>query len=129
MNFLDYLYNKYYYFQVKVGNADIAPFSALVFLFFIFSLYILGLFFYTGVIIGKDNFLVQKMEYIFCSIEFSLFFCFIIRFFTLKKSSNIIKNKEFIHTSHWPAIIFSVFGFLFLFFAMYLGLLQNRGEI
>lgn len=32
MRFLEYLFFKYYYFQVKVGNADIAEYTAIIFI-------------------------------------------------------------------------------------------------
>lgn len=35
MRLLKYLFFKYYHFQVKVGNEDIAPYSAIMFLCFI----------------------------------------------------------------------------------------------
>ncbi len=36
MRFLEYLFFKYYYFQVKVGNGDVAPFSTVLFMGFVF---------------------------------------------------------------------------------------------
>ena len=35
MRLLKYLFFKYYYFQVRVGNEDIAPYSAILFISFI----------------------------------------------------------------------------------------------
>ena len=43
MNFLTYLYYKYYRFQVRVGNGDIALFTSFVFMEFLALLYYWGI--------------------------------------------------------------------------------------
>src|SRR5690554_1910941 len=45
MKFLEYLYFKYYSFQVRVGNRDVAPFSSMLIIAFTFMLYYFSIFF------------------------------------------------------------------------------------
>ena len=46
MKFLEYLYCKYYRFQVRVGNADIAPFSSMMLIVFTLMVYYYGALFF-----------------------------------------------------------------------------------
>lgn len=50
MNFIKFLYYKYYKFQVRVGNEDIAPFSAVLIIAFTLMLYYFDLYFLFSVI-------------------------------------------------------------------------------
>ena len=70
MKFLEYLYFKYYCFQVKVGNKDVAPFIAMLIIVFIILIYYLSAFFFTITIFHKFH--------LFFNIKFFKLFTFVL---------------------------------------------------
>lgn len=127
MKFLEYLYCKYYYFQVRVGNADIAPFSAMMFILFLLILYYFSISFLVSLFIPKG--IVNTFYFKYFSI--SLFLYFFIQFYFLflhkKKYKKILARNETKKISGLGAILFGIIGFILFNLGWILGMLQNRG--
>lgn len=96
MKILNYLYYRYYKFQVKVGNRDIAPFSAMLIIAFTMMLYYFSLFFIIIVIIPKDvlsryaGYMISFSIPLFLFIMISLYNSFIYK----SRYKKIIKMQE-----------------------------------
>ncbi len=129
MNFLDYLYSKYYYFQERVGNADIASFSAMMIILLIFITYYFVLFFLTILLIPKG---VLNMEYFKYLSLFLLLYFFIQSYFLLfykSRYKKILKRNDSKKKSNLGAILFPLIAFVLLILTMFLKVLQNNGEL
>lgn len=129
MKFLEYLYSKYYYFQVRVGNADIAPFSAMMFILFTLILYYFGFFFLVILFIPKG---VLNMEYfkylsLFLLIYFFVHSCVLL--FYKSKYKKILEKNDSKKKSNLGAILFPLIAFVLLILTMFLKALQNNGEL
>jgi hypothetical protein len=129
MNFLEYLYSKYYYFQERVGNADIAPFSAMMIILLIFITYYFVLFFLTILFIPKG---VLNIEYFKYLSLFLLLYFFIQSYFLLfykRRYKKILKRNDSKKKSNLGAILFPLIAFVLLILTMFLKVLQNNGEL
>ena len=127
MNFLEYLYSKYYYFQERVGNADIAPFSAMMIILLIFITYYFVLFFLTILFIPKG---VLNIEYFKYLSLFLLLYFFIQSYFLLfykRRYKKILKRNDSKKKSNLGAILFPLIAFVLLILTMFLKVLQNNG--
>lgn len=112
MKYIEYLYVKYYFFQVRMGNADIAPFSSMLIISFSFILYCFSAFFYI-IIFFEDIWL--DISY-FLPISIAFFFSVIVCFYFLLvfngKFKKILKKKDLKDSSNLGAILFPVVAFL-----------------
>lgn len=129
MNFLEYLYSKYYYFQERAGNADIAPFSAMMIILLIFITYYFVLFFLTILFIPKG---VLNIEYFKYLSIFLLLYFFIQSYFLLfykRRYKKILKRNDSKKKSNLGAILFPLIAFVLLILTMFLKVLQNNGEL
>jgi len=129
MRFLEYLYYKYYHFQVRVGHGDIASFSAMLIISFTVMLYYFGIFFmvinlFPDIPINKSFFL---------SLTIILFFGLIIVFYLIlvhkEKYIKIIKNDSLQRRSSLKAILFPLLAFILFNLGWILKMLQNQGRI
>jgi hypothetical protein len=135
MKHLEYLYYRYYNFQVRVGNRDVAPFSAMLIIAFTIMLYYFSFFFLTITFIPKEYMdLIIPFFKIFSVV---LFFSLIVVFYFLLihkgKYKLIIKSKEKecgekVNCS-FIAILFPLMGFLLFNLGWILKMLQNQGRI
>lgn len=124
MKFLEYLFFKYYYFQVKVGDKDIAEYSALLFICFIIEL-IYGniLAFYFFFIPSSKHHSLPSVYWLV--ILFVL--CFIILYFLLihkhKYEKILEKNEErWKGKKNLGAVLFAVIPFVLFFVQLFVSL-------
>ncbi len=133
MKLIRYLYYKYYIFQVKMGNSDVAPFSAMLIIAFTIMLYYFSLFFLIITIVPKD--LLRLNTPFFLSFSIAIFFFLIIRLYFLfihnGKYKGIIKSYETGNDDRrsFVAIIFPLFAFILFNLSWILKMLQNQGAL
>ena len=131
MKLFEYLYCKYYAFQVRVGHHDIAPFTAVLIMAFTIQLYFFALVLILGLLFPIE---ILNMNASFFRI-FSIVFLFslVIGFYFLLvykgKYKEILKRSDSINKSNLWAILFPVVGFLLCSLAMFLKLVQNNGNV
>lgn len=131
MKFLEYLYFKYYSFQVRVGNRDVAPFSSMLIIAFTFMLYYFSIFF-LGILFIPQG--VLNMN-IFKYLSIFLFFFLIIWFYLLlvnKGKYKVILKKyeqELTGRKRLGAILFPLIAFILFNLGWILKMLQNQGKL
>jgi hypothetical protein len=131
MKFLEYLYFKYYSFQVRVGNRDVAPFSSMLIIAFTFMLYYFSIFF-LGILFIPQG--VLNMN-IFKYVSIFLFFFLIIWFYLLLvnkgKYKVILKEyeQELTGRKRLGAILFPLIAFILFNLGWILKMLQNQGKL
>ncbi|MGC3978634.1 MAG: hypothetical protein QM751_10625 [Paludibacteraceae bacterium] len=111
--FFDYLFYKYYHWQVRVGNGDSAEWGALLFLWFITSIFIISIIGVIALHIMPElfpNFLLSKESAIIAMIIIFVFYFFL--FLYKKKYKKILKRKELKARSGLVAIILPIGVFL-----------------
>lgn len=129
MNFLEYLYSKYYSFQVRVGNADVAPFSAMLIIAFTFMLYYFSLFFFLILFIPMG--FIDSQYFMFISF-FCLLYSIVQLYFLLvhkKKYKEVLKRNDSGKKSSLGAILFPLFAFILINVGWILKMLQNQGRL
>lgn len=132
MKFIELLYYRYYNFQVKMGNADIAPISAMLIIVFITMLYYFGVFFLVITFI-PEVFITLNTSF-FLTFTIVLFFSLILIFYCLliqkEKYKEIIKlkNQEYSKKRSYISILFPVIGFILFNLGWILKMLQNQGK-
>lgn len=130
MKFFEYLYCKYYSFQVRVGNQDVASFSSMLIIVFTLMLYYFSIFFLGILFVPKG---VLNME-VFKYISILLFFFLLIWFYILlvhkRKYKGIFKKyeKELKGKKRLGAILFPLIAFLLFNLGWVLKMLQNQGR-
>lgn len=128
IKFLEYLYNKYYYFQVKVGNGIIAAYTSMLFLVFVLIIYVLSLFMFipSGFF---DPVLIITMDHV-PWISMGLFFLLMIINYRIliykKKYKRIIKDQKYIKKSSLLAILFPIVAFILFNVGCILKVIQNN---
>jgi hypothetical protein len=133
MKYLELLYYSYYNFQVRLGNRDVAPFSAILIIIFTILLYYFSLFFFTITFIPK-NYLVLNTSFFTPLTLILVFSLFIWLYFLLiykGKYKKVIKSKEkeFGRNRIISAILFPLIGFLLFNLGWILKMLQNQGRL
>lgn len=131
MNFLTYLYYKYYRFQVRVGNGDIALFTSILFMMFITMLYYWGIQLLIFVIFPNTkswDLSYIKLGTVFLPCYLFLWCCLFV--WRKKRYKKIIEYYEKVSPkSSWGAILFPIIGFLVLCIGFVLIILRNNGVI
>lgn len=129
MGFLEYLYCKYYSFQVRLGNADVAPFSSMLIIAFTFVLYYFSFFFFGIIFLPKDFVNIQYFKYI----SFIFFFYSILQFYFLLvhkgKYKEVLKRSEARNKGSLGAILFPLIAFVLFNIGWILKMLQNQGNL
>ncbi len=133
MKFIGYLYYKYYIFQVKMGNSDVAPFSAMLIIAFTIMLYYFSLFFLIITIVPKDLLGLNTDFFLAFSIALLLFLIIGLYFLFVhnEKYKGIIKSYETGNDNRrsFAAIIFPLFAFILFNLSWILKMLQNQGAL
>ncbi len=131
MRFFDYLYCKYYNFQVKVGNADVAPFSSMLIITFTIMLYYFSFFFLTITIFNKEvlNFDMTVFKYFSIALFFGLIVFFYFIFLRNGKYKRVLKENEMKTNRNLSAILFPLLAFVLFNLGWILKMLQNQGKI
>ena len=133
MKFIGYLYYKYYIFQVKTGNSDVAPFSAMLIIAFTIMLYYFSLFFLIITIVPKDMLKLNTPFFLSFSIALLLFLIIGLYFLFVhnEKYKGIIKSYETGNNNgrSFAAIIFPLLAFILFNLSWILKMLQNQGAL
>lgn len=133
MKYLKFLYYKYYNFQVKMGNRDVAPFSAMLIIAFTIMLYYFS-FFFLGITFIPEEYLFFNISF-FKSFAVALFFILIVWMYFLLvhkgKYKKIIKSmeKDFGNKRSFISVLFPLIGFLLFNLGWILKMLQNQGRL
>ena len=133
MRYLEFLYYRYYNSQVRMGNRDVAPFSAMLIIAFTIMLYYFSFFFLAITFIPK-GYLVLNTSF-FKTFSVVLFFSLIVVFYLLLihkgKYKQIIKSmgKKYGGKSSFTAILFPIIGLLLFNLGWILKMLQNQGKL
>lgn len=129
MKFLEYLYSRYYDFQVKMGNADVAPFSSMLIISFTFMLYYFSFFFIIIFFIPKWAINLHYFKYVslflFSFLIFSFYFLLVHR----GKYKEILKKTKRMKKSNLIAVLFPLIGFVLFNLGWILKMLQNQGKL
>ena len=130
MNFLKYLYYKYFRFQEKVGNQDIAPFSAMLIISFTLILYYFDLVLFFLLFIANGTLNYDFLKYfsfvLLLSVTTTLYFILVNK----KKYKAIIseqKKSGADERNKMISILFPLIAFLLFNLGWILKMLQNRG--
>ncbi|SDX56571.1 Asp23/Gls24 family envelope stress response protein [Aequorivita viscosa] len=130
MKFLKYLYFKYYTFQIRVGNPDIAIFSAMLLLIFVLMLYLFGVFFITSVLLP---YLSAKFENYVLYISLGILILLVISFYFLfifkDRYKEIIKDRFLKESNNLIVILFTLMAFVLPILGLYMKMLQNQGKL
>jgi len=129
MNFLELLYYRYYKFQVKVGNSDIAPFSAMLIIAASIMLYYFDFFFVFSIVFPE---IAPKMSiYITFALFVSIMLCLYLLLINSGKYKKIIKQQEkhSVRKDGIVALLFPLIGFVLFIGSMFLKVFQNQGKI
>lgn len=116
MRFLEYLYYKFYRFQVWVGNDDIAVFTAALMIAFISVLYYFAIFF-MKIIFIPDILLIPDSLFILFSIIILIGFLVIlyVKFFYKNRYKKVIEDNRLKESNNLLAILFPLIAFIYLF--------------
>lgn len=131
MKYIEYLYYRYYKFQVRMGNRNIAPFSSMLIISFIFMLYYFSIFFWVILFIARG---ALDMK-IFMYLSFFIFIILIIWLYQLLiykgKYKELIKrcDKEYQGKGNLGALLFPLIAFLLFSIGWLLKMMQNQGRL
>lgn len=134
MKHLELLYYRYYNYQVRLGNRDVAPFSAMLIIAFTIMLYYFSFFFLAITFISKEYMALSTSFFLKFSVVlfFSLIAVFYILLIHKGKYKQIIKSKKKGYGGKgkrsFIAILFLLIGFLLFNLAWILKMLQNQGR-
>jgi hypothetical protein len=134
MKYLEFLYYRYYNSQVRLGNRDVASFSAMLIIAFTIMLYYFSFFFLSITFVPKEYMVLNTSFFKYFSVV--LFFSLIAVFYFLLihkgKRKQIIKSKEREYGGKGKlnllAILFPLIGFLLFNLGWILKMLQNQGR-
>lgn len=129
MKLLKTLFCKFYLFQIKVGNEDIAPFSTILILGGVTLLYLFDLLFFMSVLFNPLNFELKPEILIFVLSIIMGFYYYIFLYKAKYKSfvKEFKKKKEFEDSK--IAIAFVGLAFLLYISFIVLKILQNSKKI
>lgn len=131
MKTLEYLYCKYYAFQVRTGHRDIAPFSAALIIAFTIELYYFGLFFISITFFTKEQLPINGSYFKIFSM-FLLSFLILLFYFLLVhkgKYKEVLKRSDAKSKSSLGAILFPLIAFVLFNAGWILKMLQNQGKL
>lgn len=131
MKYIEYLYFKYYLFQEKVGNEDIAPFTSMLIIAFTFWIYyfgiasVLSLFFPMG-ILSENNFFAIITTIIFISSTLWLYLKLVHKG---RYKEVLSRNEEYRGRKRVGAILFPLIAFILFNLGWILKMLQNQSRL
>ncbi len=118
MRFLDYLFFKYYHFQTRVGNGDMAPFMSVLFICFVMEFYYLCIYgtYYLFFSSAKPPSWLSS-SYAIIAVNVVNFVVFYFLFLFRKRYKKVLKD----HETEWKgrksigAVLFTVLPFVVCF--------------
>ncbi len=131
MRFLEYLFYKYYNFQLRVGNENNAPMMSILFISFVLSFYYLSIDSYYRYFISRTSYGHLYGEYTIIIVFGLSFLLFYFLFLHKKKYKKIMKahEAEWKGKKNFGAILFAVLPFIIFFVETYIKLKMNQGAI
>lgn len=131
MKYIEYLYFKYYRFQEKVGNEDIAPFTSMLIIDFTFWIYYFGLasvlsLFFPMDILSENHFFAILTIIIFASSTLLLYFKLVHRG---RYKEVLLRNQEYRGRKRLGAILFPLLAFIIFNLGWILKMLQNQSRL
>ncbi|MBA4303661.1 MAG: hypothetical protein C0424_05495 [Sphingobacteriaceae bacterium] len=131
MKTLEYLYCKYYAFQVRIGHRDIAPLSAALIIAFTIELYYFGVFFISITLFTKEKMPIYGSYFKIFSII--LLLSLIVYFYLILvhkgKYKEVLKRSDAKNKSSLGAILFPLIAFILFNAGWILKMLQNQGKL
>ena len=130
MRFLDYLFFKYYNWQVKIGNGYMPVFMAVLFITFCSFLYFLNIvmslhyFFFDNNTAALSKWYFIAFVFVFLIIEFFLFV-----YKGRSKKIMEVHKEEWTGKKHLGAILFPVIAFVWFNVNWIVKMLMNRGVL
>jgi len=132
IKYLEFLYYRYYKFQVRVGNSDIAPFSAMLIIASTIMLYYFSVFFLI-IQVPKDILNFDITYFAIISLGLLVLLMITLYFLLVYKSKykKIINEyeKNIVSKKGIVPLLFPLIGFVLLIVSMFLKVLQNQGKI
>lgn len=129
MNYLNILYYRYYQFQVRMGNTDIAPFSSILIIAFIAMLYYFDFFIILSIIFPKSS---PDLSWKF-NLLLLLFFIFYLYFSLVHKGKwkKIIEIQEKANSNKGKrsSILLPLLAFILFNLGFVIKILQNQGKL
>ena len=129
MKFLEYLFFKYYNWQVKVGNGDMPTFASTISIAVITMLYIADILMTYIFYFSSSDIELPK----YCLSLIFVLLCVILYFFFSYKGKDIqimeAHKGEWTGKKHLGAILFPVIAIVWFAVAMYIKMLINEGRI
>lgn len=126
--FFEYLFYKYYWFQIRIGNASVAPFFSTLMIAFVTFLYISITFMIFIFFIIPNTHINIKPKGSFIVIII-LFLIFYFLFLYKMKYKYILKKEELNNENNFWAIFLPLFAFILINVCWILKMLQNSGKI
>ena len=124
---IEYLYNKYYYFQNRVGNSDIAKYTPLMIITGVINLYLLFFFIMINILFGVEFPKISKATF------FIIFFIILLLLYMSLvyngKYKKILLNDKIKKRNNILAILFPLIGFILFNIGWILKMLQNQGKL
>ncbi len=129
MKYIEYLYFKYYSFQVRMGNKDVAPFSSMLIIAFSFMLYYFSIIFLSLLFIPKGILNMKPLTYVSVVLFFTLIIWFYMLLVSKGKYKEILKRNEgYKGKKRLGAVLFPLIAFLLFNLGWILKMLQNQGR-
>lgn len=130
-NFWNYLYYKYYYWQIKLGNKDVAAIMAILFIAFITLLFVISITSLIAIIMYHIKHIqisiFSKTSALITWGSILIFYSFY--FFHKKRYKTIIKKETLKAKSNFWAIILPIIAVILPSLIFIILMLQNQGKL
>lgn len=131
MKIIKYLFFKYYYFQIAVGNQDIAPFSSIMFICFILQIICADLcgLFYFFIPCFANHPLPSIFVFLLLFVIIFVFLYFLLLHHKKYKTILDTHEEEWKGKKNTSAVLFAVVPFVVLLVELFIKMQMNRGII
>lgn len=131
MRFLEYLFFKYYNWQIKVGNGDIPSFMSVFCITFSLFLYGLNLTMVYGYFIASQVGTVELSEYLFVILTTVVFLILYLLLVSNGRDLAIMEKhkEEWTGKKNLGAILFPIIAFIWFNANNIIKILMNRGVL
>lgn len=129
--FFDKLYYRYYRFQERVGNRDVAPFTSSLLIAFILMMYYFALFFLLIYFFPKEKLEINMDIFKIVSVVLVtlLIIGFPVMYLYKKRYKHVLNKYNNENTNGLTAIFFPLIAFLLFNAGWILKMLQNQGNL
>ena len=128
MRFLEYLFFKYYNWQVKVGNGDMPSFLAVLFISFCFVLYFTDIIMFYFFFLAPNGSFIKNKYFFSCFYVISFFILYFLLAVKGKDTRILEKHKEeWTGKKNLGAILFPIIAFIIMNIEILIKMKMNRG--